>query len=256
MHAWNIKINFFVIVSRSVFSIRLNIWSVSNALSAFNLAIALFISFLFMLFVNVNDFAYVKLFISLKSTFKTKEKKLFLNIYTFSSNDVATTSFKRKFDKRDIFLNNWFFSFAHFANFHISFSDVTSTMFFLNFICLTFLIVFFFCHCFWHIFVNFCLNDFSFICDVIFVLRKLLRNNFEIKTICFRCLILLMILFCQLLQLNIFITFLYFYLSVFLFSNFWLMKFTFSFFSLFSHLLIFRVFEILSTLLRCLAVFL
>ena len=142
MHVWNIKINFFVIVSRSIFSIRLNIWSVSNALSAFSLAIALFISFLFMLFVNVNDSVYVKLFISLKSTFKTKEKKLFLNIYTFSSNDVATTSFKRKFDKRDIFLNNWFF-FALSASLHISFSDVISTIFFLNFICLTFLTVFF-----------------------------------------------------------------------------------------------------------------
>ena len=81
---------------------------------------------------------------------------------------IAVTSF----DKRDIFLNNWLFSFLHFASFHISFLDVTSTMFFLNFICLTFLIVFFFCHCFWRISVNLCLDDFSFICDVVFVLRN------------------------------------------------------------------------------------
>ena len=59
-----------------------------------------------MLFVSVSDSVYVKLFMSLKSTFKTEEKKFFLNICMFFSNDVVTTSFKRKFDRRNISLNN------------------------------------------------------------------------------------------------------------------------------------------------------
>ena len=159
-----------------------------------------------MIFVNFSDFAYVKLFISFRFAFNAEKKKLFLNICTFSSNVVARTSFRRSFERRDIFLIIDFF-FAYLTSFYISFFEITSTMFFLNFVCLIFLIVFFFLSLFWHIFVNLFSNNFLFIFVVIFEIRESLRNNFEIKTTCFRCLFLFMKLFCLLFRLNNFVTF-------------------------------------------------
>ena len=135
----------------------------------------------------------------------TRKKKLFLNIYSFLLNVVATTSFKRNFDKRDIFLiiNFFFRSFDKLSYFILwnYFDYVFSEFYFFDFF------DFFFCHCFWHILVNSFSNDFLFIFVVIFEIRKSLRSSFEIKTICFRCLFLFTKLFCLFFRLNNFVAF-------------------------------------------------